>query len=149
MNELKDRVKVNEKMIKVNARNADTIAAAAGVSLNLVCPRGTAIEPHYGTTSSTSYCVSGTNAGSYKKCVKAFMIADGTAIHCDNVVDVTRNDQVDVLYACCKAKPKCPAGTMEAWHYGSGSSDSYCESGTTTIPVGLTCETASELPLGN
>jgi len=148
---INSKVKKNKKGVAANARNIDRIVHGKNpLHMDLICPVNTVLLPHYGTESSSYYCrdeVDFSDGG--MKCVAAFTIEDGTNIGCDEVVDKDRNDQVDVVDACCKAKPKCPDGTKEAWHYGSTSSISYCAVGTQTVPSDSKCETAFSLPFGN
>jgi len=146
---ISSKVKKNKKGVAANARNIDRIVHGKDLHMDLICPVNTVLLPHYGTESSSSYCgdeVDFSDGG--MKCVAAFTIEDGTNIGCDEVVDKDRTDQVNVVDACCKAKPKCPDGTEEAWHYGSTSSISYCAVGTQTVPRGSKCKTAFSLPLG-
>jgi len=146
---INSKVKKNKKGVAENARNIDRIVHGKNFHMDLICPVNTVLLPHYGTVSSRSYCrdeVDFRDGG--MKCVAAFTIEDGTNIGCDEVVDKDRTDHVNVVDACCKAKPKCPDGTKEAWHYGSTSSISYCAVGTQTVPRGSKCKTAFSLPLG-
>jgi len=141
------QIKKLKMIVNKNIRNIGGVLANPDIAASMVCPPDTVISRHHGSDTSAAYCNSGTaEVATGSKCASAFMIADGTEISCNEVVDP--NSGSDMVEACCNAQPECPVGSKKAVHYGSTSSASYCLSGTNTVKPGSECVGAFLVPGG-
>ena len=151
--DIEKKVKRNKRKIGQNKQaveaNADVIGmivdGSPSIAAGFVCPTGTFMLPHFVTTTSSESCHSGAINSKPGKCIKAFLIANGKEVGCNEKIDDSGTSRTNIVDACCKVTTICPVGT-KAKHYGSTSSDAYCLSGPTLDEKGLICTTAFLMP---
>jgi len=153
--DIEKKVKRNKRKIEQNKQaveaNADVIGmivdGSPSIAAGLVCPTGTFMLPHFGTTTSSESCHSGAINAEPGKCIKAFLIANGKEVGCNEKIDDSGTSRTNIVDACCKVTTVCPVGT-KVKHYGSTSSDAYCLSGPTLDEKGSICTAAFLMPGG-